>query len=46
VPLPDLNSFNQLMSATANRDDGQDKTFTVRADATSLECRGSVFFAC
>ena len=46
VPLPDLNSFNQLMSTAMNRDDGQDKTFTVRADAVSPECQGSVFFAC
>jgi transposase len=44
VPLPDLNSFNQLLNTAANRDDGQDKTFTVRADAASPECRGSVFF--
>jgi hypothetical protein len=37
---------NQLMSAAMNRDDGHDKAFTVRADAASPECRGSVFFAC
>jgi transposase len=46
VPLPDLRIFNQHLSAFVNRDDGQDKTFTVRADAASPECRGSVFFAC
>ena len=46
VPLPDLNSFNQLLPAFVNRDDGSDKTFTVRADAASPECQGSVFFAC
>jgi transposase len=45
VPLPDLRIFNQHLPASVNRDDGQDKTFTVRADAASPECRGSVFFA-
>jgi hypothetical protein len=46
VPLPDLNRFNQLLNTAVNRDDAQDKTFTVRADTPSPECRGSVFFAC
>ena len=46
VPLPDVKSFNQLLPAFVNRDDGSDKTFTVRADASSPECQGSVFFAC
>jgi transposase len=46
VPLPDLRIFNQHLPASVNRDDGQDKTFTVRADAASPECQGSVFFAC
>jgi hypothetical protein len=41
-----LKSFNQLLPAFVNRDDGPDNTFTVRADAASPECRGSVFFAC
>ena len=44
VPLPDLNSFNQLLSAAMNRDDGHDEAFTVRADAASPECQGSVIF--
>jgi hypothetical protein len=46
VPLPDLNSFNQLLSTAVNRNDGPDKAFTIRADAASPECRGSVIFAC
>jgi hypothetical protein len=46
VPLPDLKVFNQLLPTAVNRDDGEDKTFTVRADAALPECQGSVIFAC
>lgn len=46
VPLPDLKRFNQLLPTAVNRDDGEDKTFTVRADAALPECQGSVIFAC
>jgi transposase len=46
VPLPDLKSFNQFLPSAVNRDDGPDKTFTIRADAASPECQGGVIFAC